>query len=188
MKFFIASTAFLLVILGCAQAHVRGGVKSNDGAIGKISERRRALMSKKGMSKKGMNKCRGTFYVAQKFDGDIIEANGTSVTPSEATGETGERWFYVNDVYDEPQGTAVGFDTEQCTRPNTAENWYCAGTYANLYGCEGNLNFAGPFSDVTLSGTYAITGGTGDFLGAKGCVHEEFSYVTDYAIRRIDIE
>jgi hypothetical protein len=145
-------------------------------------------MSKGGAKGGGMNRCRGTFYVAQLFDGDIIEADGTSVTPSESTREAGESWFYVNDVYDEPQGTAVGYDTEQCSRLNEADIWYCAGTYANLYGCEGNLNFAGAFSDSALSGNYAIAGGAGGYSGAKRSVYEEFSNETEYALRRIEIE
>ena len=82
----------------------------------------------------------------------------------------GEVWPYVGALFDEPGGREVGFNVQSCMRVEDEGYWQCEGTYINPYGCEGQLSYSGPYTDATFTGTYVITGGTGDFLGATGSI------------------
>lgn len=132
-----------------------------------------------------------TFVIYELFDGPLIEANGDIVADS-ATASTGpgQRWPLVGNIYDsddEANQAVVGFAIEICTRLNEKQFWYCEVTYQGLKGCSGNLNAAGYFNDDTSTGEYTITGGTGDFLGAKGGITDTFSYDTGYSVRTVSI-
>ena len=46
----------------------------------------------------------------------------------------------------------------------------------------------GPYTDDGFVGEYTITGGTGDFHGAKGYIYDQFDEETGYSVRQIYIE
>jgi hypothetical protein len=126
-----------------------------------------------------------TFVIYQPFNGPLIEANGAIVANFEsASTGTGQRWPLVGDIYD---SDVVGFGLGLCTRLNEKQFWYCEGIIQGLKGCVGNLNAAGYFNEDTNTGEYTITGGTGDFLGAKGNISHKFSYDTGYSVRTVSI-
>jgi hypothetical protein len=110
------------------------------------------------------------------------------VPPSEAKGIAGSLWPHVGYVYDaDDHETVVGSNAELCTRLDDHKVWYCEGTYINLNGCQGQISYSGAFTDETSTGKYTITGGTGDFLGAKGYVWDTFDYKTLYSTRTIHV-
>ena len=110
----------------------------------------------------------------QSWDGPGLEANGTKVEYASALSESlGVRLPYVGAVFSEDHPEReVSFSVELCERVDHAMHWHCEGTYINLYGCHGKLSFSGFHQDSDNSGHYAITGGTEDFLGAKGYIVE----------------
>ena len=142
-------------------------------------------------SKKPLCRRNRTFVIYELFNGPLIEANGAIVANSEsASTGAGQRWPLVGDIYDsddEAIQAVVGFGMEICTRLNEKQFWYCEGIFQGLNGCVGNLNAAGYFNDDTSTGEYTITGGTGDFLGAKGIISDKFSYETGYSVRTVSI-
>ena len=116
----------------------------------------------------------------------MIEADGTVVKDlAKASVKPGQTWSFAGAVHDKVGGETVGYNYELCTRINTGEMWICEGTYVNLYGCTGQLTWEGPYSDETFTGTYTITGGTGDFAGADGKILGEFTYEGNYSYRQI---
>lgn len=106
-----------------------------------------------------------------------MEADGTVVGLDEASGMPGQTWAFTGTVYDE-DGFEAGKNFELDTRLNKEEIWLAQGTYMDLYGCHGQLTWEGPYTDITSTGYYTITGGTGDFEGAVGYIMDEF-YVQD---------
>lgn len=116
----------------------------------------------------------------------MIEADGTVVKDLEkASVNAGQTWSFAGAVHDKVGGETVGYNYELCTRINKGQMWICEGTYVNLYGCTGQLTWEGPYSDETFTGTYTITGGTGDFAGADGKILGEFTYEGNYSYRQI---
>jgi hypothetical protein len=107
----------------------------------------------------------------------VIEPNGSYVDAPVASTDAGQRWAYVGDVYaNDEMEEVVGVNTELCTRLDNGNVWQCQGTLTAPFGCEGQLSFAGPFSDQILEGEYTITGGSGAFQGATGHVASQFNY------------
>jgi hypothetical protein len=49
----------------------------------------------------------------------------------------------------------------------------------DVFGCEGQLTYHGFFDTATDTGSYAITGGTGDFEGATGLITPDNSAAAD---------
>lgn len=92
----------------------------------------------------------------------------------------GEYITYVGKAQDESGGVDVAMVRESCTRlQDGEEDWQCYGTYTNLYGYEGVLSYSGYYSVGTgennLDGFFVITGGTGDFKGVEGEIHDDFN-------------
>ena len=71
---------------------------------------------------------------------------------------------FANEVYDETNTNKVGSDNGQCVRTAVGAAWECIWTIT-LDG--GQLTVEGPFYD-TADSVLAITGGTGDYMGARG--------------------
>ena len=132
--------------------------------------------------------CRNTVYeVAQLWSGPVIEPNGDEIQdPVQASTKPGQEWPYADYVQNKPGGRDVGYNVELCKRIK-GDYWQCSGTYINLNHCEGHLAFSGVYRDETASGHFVITGGTGDFHGAKGSIYDEFDYDTGYAVRVVTI-
>jgi len=84
------------------------------------------------------------------------------------TGETGDSigdvLGFANEVFDETNTAKVGSDNGSCVRTAVGSAWECIWTIM-LDG--GQLTVEGPFNDASDS-VLAITGGTGDYMGARG--------------------
>lgn len=107
----------------------------------------------------------------------VIEPNGSLVDAPVASTDAGQRWAYVGDIYaNDEMEVVLGVNNELCTRLDKGNAWLCQGTLIAPFGCEGQLSFAGPFSDHNLEGEYTITGGTGAFQGATGYIASQFNY------------
>ena len=134
-------------------------------------------------------KCAGTFKIAQRWEGPGLEPDGTKVVDvSGLSGKMGVRLSFVDqvlDAYDRDQ--EVAFDVQLCERVNDDEYWHCEGTYINLYDCHGKLAFSGFHKGAGEDvGHYVITGGTGQFEGAKGSI-KETAGENGYYLREIEI-
>jgi hypothetical protein len=71
---------------------------------------------------------------------------------------------FANKVYDSSNKTQLGSDQGYCVRTVVGKSWECVLTLM-LKG--GNITIGGPFLDEGDS-LFAITGGTGKYVGAKG--------------------
>ena len=82
------------------------------------------------------------------------------------TGDSaGDLLVFANIVMDESGETQVGTDQGWCIRTDVAAGaWECTWT---LFLAQGQIVSQGPFFDAKPS-SMAITGGTGDFAGARG--------------------
>jgi hypothetical protein len=76
----------------------------------------------------------------------------------------GDTLVFTNELYDEQDATLVGSTNGSCIRTAVGKLWEC--TFTNAME-NGSLVVAGPFAD-SGRGTFAITGGTGDYAGASG--------------------
>jgi hypothetical protein len=72
--------------------------------------------------------------------------------------------FGQNEVFDADDKNKVGFDQGICYRIVTGKVWECIWTLALD---KGQLTVEGPFYDTSDS-VLAITGGTGEYAGARG--------------------
>lgn len=82
-----------------------------------------------------------------------------------AEGDTvGDTLVFNNELYDDQDTTLVGNSNGSCIRTAVGKLWEC--TFTNTVE-NGALVVQGPFSD-SGTGTFAITGGTGDYSGATG--------------------
>ena len=90
-------------------------------------------------------------------DEEVIDLTGEGDT-------RGDTLVFRNDLYDADNATMVGTSNGSCVRTRVGEAWEC--TFTNTLE-NGSLVVQGPFLD-SGEGTFAITGGTGDYAGATG--------------------
>lgn len=76
----------------------------------------------------------------------------------------GDTLVFSNELYDDQNANMVGRSHGSCMRTVVGESWDC--TFTNTLE-NGSLVVTGPFYDDG-TGTFAITGGTGDYAGASG--------------------
>ena len=77
---------------------------------------------------------------------------------------TGDLLTFHNDLYDESDTDVVGSDQGDCVRIEVGVSWECR--WVNILE-GGSITVEGPFYDTGPS-ALAITGGTGDYRGARG--------------------
>ena len=123
------------------------------------------------------------------WSGPVVEPDGTKVYDvSSASKDMGQQYPYTGSVYNEPEGNAVGWNAELCTRLDDGNYWHCEGNLYDLYGCSGQLSFSGVYDDNAYVGRLVITGGTGDFLGAVGSIYSEYDEYSGFELQTITIE
>jgi len=95
----------------------------------------------------------------------IEHATTDAVTDTGATGDSaGDILTFANDVFDADDKNKIGTDQGICFRTVPGKSWECFWT---LVLEKGQLTVEGPFYD-TGDSALAITGGTGEFTGARG--------------------
>jgi len=77
---------------------------------------------------------------------------------------TGDLLTFHNDLYDESNSDVIGSDQGDCVRIEVGVSWECR--WVNVLD-GGSITVEGPFFDAGPS-ALAITGGTGDYRGARG--------------------
>jgi allene oxide cyclase len=93
----------------------------------------------------------------------IEHATTDAVTDTGAKGDSaGDILTFANEVFDADDKNKVG--TGLCIRTVPGKTWECFWTITLD---KGQITVEGPFND-TGDSLFAITGGTGDFAGAKG--------------------
>ncbi len=108
----------------------------------------------------------GTAPAAAKESLTLIE-HVTNETVVDLAGEgdtVGDTLVFNNELYDDKDANLVGNSNGSCIRTTVGEFWECAFTNTME---QGSLVVEGPFHD-SGRGTFAITGGTGDYSGATG--------------------
>jgi hypothetical protein len=90
--------------------------------------------------------------------------NETTVDIGAKGDSVGDLLTFANPVYDAANVTQVGSDQGYCVRVVVGKSWECFWT---LILKKGQITVEGPFADEGDS-TFAITGGTGKYVGAKG--------------------
>jgi hypothetical protein len=94
-----------------------------------------------------------------------VPASDAVIDQEPAGDSAGDILVFANNVMDETGETQVGTDQGWCIRTNVAGGaWECTWT---LFLAQGQIVSQGPFLDAGPS-TMAITGGTGEFAGARG--------------------
>ena len=96
----------------------------------------------------------------------VIE-RATTDTPVDLTANgdsTGDLLTFHNDLYDETNSEVVGTSHGDCVRIEVGVSWECR--WVNTFE-DGSITVEGPFMDAGPS-ALAITGGTGEFRGARG--------------------
>jgi hypothetical protein len=97
----------------------------------------------------------------------IEHATTDTVIDLEANGDsTGDLLTFHNEVFDEDNETVVGTSHGDCVRIEVGVSWQCRWTTTLEVG---SLSVEGPFFDSSPS-VLAITGGTGEFKGARGAM------------------
>ena len=76
----------------------------------------------------------------------------------------GDMLVFANGVFDAANKTQVGTDQGYCIRTVVGKSWECIWT---LTLPAGQITVEGPFMDAGDS-LFAVTGGTGKYVGAKG--------------------
>ncbi|HEX2619902.1 MAG TPA: allene oxide cyclase family protein [Phototrophicaceae bacterium] len=99
-----------------------------------------------------------TIHVIEHATTDVVTDTG------EEGDSVGDVLTFANEVFDEANATKVGTDNGYCIRTAVGAAWECHWT---LTLDDGSLTVDGPFYDAGDS-TLAITGGTGEYAGAKG--------------------
>lgn len=95
----------------------------------------------------------------------IEHATTDTVVDLTANGDsTGDLLTFHNEVFDEDNQTMIGTDQGDCIRIEPGVSWECRWV-TTLEG--GSITVEGPFFDTRPS-NMAITGGTGQFRGARG--------------------
>jgi hypothetical protein len=105
-----------------------------------------------------------TLRVVEHADTDVVTDNAP------AGDSVGDILTFANPLFDEQNATQVGTNQGYCVRVVAGQAWECFWT---AFFNEGQLSVEGPFFD-TKGSTLAITGGTGDFRGARGQMQLEF--------------
>jgi hypothetical protein len=90
--------------------------------------------------------------------------NETTVDIGAKGDSVGDLLTFANPVYDAANVTQIGSDQGYCVRVVVGKSWECFWT---LILKKGRITVEGPFADEGDS-TFAITGGTGKYAGAKG--------------------
>jgi allene oxide cyclase len=108
----------------------------------------------------------GTAPVAAKESLTLIEhVTSEEVVDLGDEGDTvGDTLVFNNELYDDKDANLVGSSNGSCIRTAVGKLWEC--TFTNSME-NGSLVVEGPFED-SGTGTFAITGGTGDYSGASG--------------------
>jgi hypothetical protein len=97
----------------------------------------------------------------------IEHATTDTVVDLEANGDsTGDLLTFHNEVFDEDNETVVGTSHGDCVRIEVGVSWQCRWTTTLEVG---SISVEGPFFDNSPS-VLAITGGTGEFKGARGAM------------------
>jgi len=76
----------------------------------------------------------------------------------------GDILTFANGIYDEGDKDKIGSDNGWCIRTVVGKSWECFWTLSLE---EGQITVEGPFLDAGDS-TLAVTGGTGQYAGARG--------------------
>jgi len=102
----------------------------------------------------------------------VVEHADTDVTTDNAPpgDSVGDILTFANALFDESNTRQVGTNQGYCVRVVVGQSYECMWT---AFFEEGQLMVEGPFFD-TKGSTLAITGGTGDFEGARGQMQLEF--------------
>jgi hypothetical protein len=90
--------------------------------------------------------------------------NETTVDLGAKGDSVGDLLTFANPVYDAANKAQVGTDQGYCVRVAVGKSWECIWT---LILKSGQITVEGPFMDDGDS-TFAVTGGTGKYSGAKG--------------------
>lgn len=108
---------------------------------------------------------RGEPVAAQEALTLIEHVTDEQVVDLSDEGDTvGDTLVFSNELYDDQNVNLVGRSHGSCVRTVVGESWDC--TFTNTME-NGSLVVTGPFYDAGV-GTFAITGGTGDYAGASG--------------------
>ena len=76
----------------------------------------------------------------------------------------GDTLVFNNELYDDADANQIGSTNGSCIRTAVGKLWECTFTSSME---NGSLVVEGPFEE-SGTGTFAITGGTGDYSGASG--------------------
>jgi allene oxide cyclase len=90
--------------------------------------------------------------------------NETTVHRSGERDTVGDLLVFANKVYDAANKVEVGSDQGYCVRTVAGKSWECFWT---LVLKAGQITVEGPFMDSGDS-LFAVTGGTGKYVGARG--------------------
>ncbi len=105
-----------------------------------------------------------TIRVVEHADTDVTTDNGPQGD------SVGDILTFSNKLFDESNTREVGTNQGYCVRVVAGQSYECFWT---AFFDEGQITVEGPFFD-TKGSTLAITGGTGDFQGARGQMRLEF--------------
>jgi allene oxide cyclase len=95
----------------------------------------------------------------------VEHASNEQTIDVDPTGDSvGDLLVFANPVFDENDVSQVASDQGSCVRTVVGQSWEC--TFTVILD-NGQLTIEGPFND-TGETIFAVTGGTGDFLGASG--------------------
>lgn len=95
----------------------------------------------------------------------VERATTDTVVDLTANGDsTGDLLTFHNELFDETNENLVGSDQGECVRIEVGVSWECR--WISIFD-NGSITVEGPFYDAGPS-VLAITGGTGDYRGARG--------------------
>jgi len=108
----------------------------------------------------------GTAPAAAKESLTVIEhvTHETVVDLGEKGDTVGDTLVFNNDLYDDKDANQIGNTNGSCIRTAVGKLWEC--TFTSTVE-NGSLVVEGPFEE-SGAGTFAITGGTGEYSGATG--------------------
>ena len=108
----------------------------------------------------------GTAPAAAKESLTLIEhvTDETVVDLGDEGDTVGDTLVFNNELYDDTDANQVGSTNGSCIRTAVGKLWECTFTSTTE---NGSLVVEGPFEE-SGRGTFAITGGTGDYSGATG--------------------
>jgi len=92
--------------------------------------------------------------------------NETTVDIGLKGDSVGDMLTFANPIFDAANKVQVGSDQGYCVRVVVGKSWECIWT---LILKAGQITVEGPFAD-TGDSTFAVTGGTGKYVGAKGAL------------------